>query len=91
MNKADEIIAAAKLLDESCVFGYHQCYDAYRPDIRMCIMLMRPDALKGVDGVEMAADGRTLVYRHDGGEITCTLNVVEAAEWREDHPKEAIE
>lgn len=91
MNKADEIIAAAKLLDESCVFGYHQCYDTYRPDIRMRIMLMRPDVPKGVDGVKMAADGRTLVYRHDGGEITCTLNVVEAAEWREDHPKEAIE
>lgn len=90
MNKADEIIAAAKLLDESCVFShYSHCY-AYEPDIRIHIMLMRPDALKGVDGIEMAADGRTLVYRHDGGEITCTLNAVEAAQWREEHPETEV-
>lgn len=91
MNKADKIIAAAKLLDESRVFGYYECYDVYKPDIRMHIMLMRPDALKSVDGVRMSDDGRTLIYQHDGGEITCTLNVVEAARWREEHPEEVIE
>nr|DAJ85108.1 MAG TPA: hypothetical protein [Caudoviricetes sp.] len=91
MNKADKIIAAAKLLNDSCVFGYHECYDVYKPDIRMRIMLMRPDALKGVDGVRMSADGEKLIYQHDGGEITCFLNTVEAVRWREEHPKEAIE
>ena len=79
MNKADKIIAAAKLLNDSCVFGYHECYDVY------------PDALKGVDGVRMSADGEKLIYQHDGGEITCFLNTVEAVRWREEHPKEAIE
>lgn len=90
MNKADEIIAAAKLLDESCVFGYHQCYDPYRPDIRMHIMLMHPDALKGVDGVKMSADGEKLIYQHDGGGITCILNAVEAAQWRKEHPETEV-
>ena len=84
MNKADEIIAAAKLLNDSCVFGYYECYDVYKPDIRMHIMLMNPDALKGVDGVRMSADGKKLIYQHDGGEITCILNAVEAAQWREE-------
>lgn len=91
MNKADEIIAAAKLLRDEGVFDYYECYDVYKPDIRMHIMLMRPDALKDVDGVRMSDDDKTLIYQHDGGEITCILNTVEAAQWREEHPETTIE
>ena len=90
MNKADEIIAAAKLLRDEGVFDYYECYDVYKPDIRMHIMLMRPDALKDVDGVRMSDDNKTLIYQHDGGEITCTLNVAEAARWREEHPETEV-
>lgn len=90
MNKADEIIAATKLLDEEHVFGYYSYFNAYNPDIRVHVALTDPDALKGVDGVKLCADGRTLVYQRDGAEIICYLNAAEAEQWMKEYPETEV-